>query len=521
VATRYEPTFLPETTVGVGTLDELDIPYVPSDTSAGTEAQKIDRYPPWHSKPQAGHPTLVLISFSSFTYSHRAPNGVSFQLGPGSDNAMLRVAYEAQREGVQVIMASVSVARGGSTGNNTSDASYDPPNSLYDSAYTEGNGTFIPPGENPQGNATAPFADFDYPMAIKDVAWIVQKLKEDAVGLEVDPDNIVLMGSSAAGFTSAFTALSADLSAHFAAGSDTQNAQSTRIKGWIPWSTPTFMPAMKPSTSIAHAFPTIADQDIPAALLNDVYPSTTIDDTNYQWRLSPLHYADPANGVQTLAIYESPSVSKQISKNNDTITLGEETDFHGLRHGAALRDRLPSHVKLIYSPSAENYDAYTQARNLFGIEDEILVQENGNQADELVTYVIDWLLTLVGLKITLPSNVALPYGAAICKEHNIIIPTAGSYHRVLRANPRRAGPVTVQIQSTDPAYPGTEFQVRWATNPVTPTLGIFQTNYGALDTVAGSKRETLRLDIGGGELWVTHRVGTPGNHFASVLEPTY
>lgn len=514
---RYEPTFKPEDLLANS---KKDVSYEPSDVSTPHPVRRFDRYPPWHAKPHGrGFPTLVCIMFSSFTYSHRAPNGVSFQLSPGSDNAFLRVAYEALREGVQVIFASVTVARGGSTGNSTSEVSYDPTSDLYEASY-DGNGVFVPPGENPQSDSTAPFEDFDRPMAIKDIMWIVQHLKENAASLDVDPDNIVLTGSSAGGFTALWPSLQADLSAWMSGGADTQNAYSTKPKACIAWNTPTFMPLMKQATSIAHAFPTIADQDVPAATLDDVYPASTLNAMNYQWRLSPLHYAVPSEAVPTLLIHEDPSVLNQVTRPLANLTMDREVNFHGLRFGALLRDYLPSTTELIFSPEPEFAAQYAAEAARFANVDRVLTQENGNQQDELVSYVVGWILQQTGLSVGGTGVHSLPYGAARVNEIEVTPRKAGEYTRVLRRNPNRAGPVRVSTQWL--SWPATQAQVRWTTDPSGTTLGVFQTTYGSPDGLGVMLLDDKTLDIGGEELWVVGRAATASASLACIVqEPTY
>lgn len=513
---RYEPTFIPDNILGVDT-QTLDVSYEPSDVSVAHPLRAFDRYPPFHAKPPGRDwPTLVCVMFSSFTYSHRAPNGTAFQLDAGSPNPFLRAAYELNREGIQVIFASVTVSRGGSTGNSTSEASYDPPNDLYEAAYTD-NGVFKTLDD-------ANFTDFDRPSAIKDVCNIVQCLKHNASTYEVDPDNIILTGSSAGAFSCAFAALQRDLAEYFSGGSDAQNAFSTKPRAFIGWNMPSFMPTMKSATSVGHAFRTIASASTPAALLNDVFPSATIDDTNHQWILSPLAYAEPDEAVDTLLIHDAPSISDNVTRPLSRLVANIETDFHGLRQGSMLRHYLPASTTLVFSPSPEYADQYAKAADRFGNVDAVLTQEDGNQQDELIRYIVDWTLKKVGLKRQGVGSSVLPYGASTVYEYEQIAPTANTYHRVMRANPNRVGPVRVQFQST---INGTQAQVRWTTDPSTPTIGVQQTAYSTRTVADGLGTSTqifdqLELNIGGAELWVTRRAGNAAStDIVVAMEPTH
>ena len=156
---------------------------------------------------------------------------------------------------------------------------------------------------------------------------------------------------------------------------------------------------MKQASSIAHAFPTIADQDVPAATLDDVYPAATLNSSNYQWALSPLAYADPDEAVPTLLIHEDPSVLDQVTRPLSLLTTDREVNFHGLRFGALLRDYLPSSTELIFSPEPEKAAQYAAEAARFAQVDHVLTQVNGDQGDELVTHTVAWILEQVGLSV--------------------------------------------------------------------------------------------------------------------------
>jgi len=522
---RYEPSYTTTTVLAAST---ADIDYTPDDVTTPHSGQKMSRYLPRHAEPPNGYPTVVFLSFASFTYSSRSLNGTTTTLSANSPNPVLRLMYELVREGVQCIQATVSVARGGSTGNATSDGSYDPESNLYHGAYTNGNGAWVYPGDNPFSDPTATFGEFDREMAVQEILWIVQHLKENSDALNVDASNIFLQGSSAGGFTTGWGALNADLSSHFSAGTDAQNAQSTRVRGWIPFDTPMFMPCMKAATSVAHCFPTDADVDTPAALLNDVYPAGgTIDATNYQWKFSPMAYATAENMVDTLMVYtDATSASKSTTGSLGSLEANIGTNFHDLRFGSMFRRRFPGKTQLVFAPDVGEYDKLARYADLYDNVDHVFEQVADNETDPLTKHIVKWVLSLSGLAESKPGPAAMGYGLANCREFSVNVPgSTDTWTRVLRRNPSRAGPISIQARSFGTDYPAVDFDVVVTPDPQALNMhGMLISSHRSTDGLGVDFLEAMtQLNIGGGELWcrLRHASMAADTSVLTVFEPSY
>ena len=205
--------------------------------------QYYNLFVPEGPQPEAGWPLLVFLDLGSYRGSLRRqwldPEDTS-----GSRAALAYIALTDPVMPMAVLYASATVSRGGSSGNEVYDPTYDP-YSFSDPEFGEdynGNGVFIPPGLVPADyNGTGvPYTDRQRPMPEKDAVMLVQHVKHHADALppdvadpiQIDLEKVVYFGNSAAATTLSWVVLGPDraLETFPQADPGTQETLDTRVK---------------------------------------------------------------------------------------------------------------------------------------------------------------------------------------------------------------------------------------------------------------------------------------------------
>jgi len=217
---------------------------------------------PGTKQPKGGYPVLINTSLSSFTTATEFD-----QYNELMNVAQSRIAYAWLLAGGVVITAPLTVSRGGTTGNNITDASYDPDSGLYGASYT-GNGVFIPPGENPGSAAIEPWLDPDRHMPQKDVWYLRHWVARRAAALGLDNGRVSYMGSSAGAMCGTLAIYGADQ--RIALGLNDVRSSELAWAACVSMNQVTRLRTMGQATALGFMFPDKTDSpnfDTPATKL--------------------------------------------------------------------------------------------------------------------------------------------------------------------------------------------------------------------------------------------------------------
>jgi hypothetical protein len=208
--------------------------------------QYYNVFVPKGPQPEGGWPVLVYVDISGFVRSSRRE--FIDPENSGDNRARLPLlALKNNQEKMAVVYASCTVARGGVTGNDVFDPTYDPWNTAnpgYGADY-DGNGLFIAPSLSPlnYSGLVPPYLDGNRPMGEKDAVMLVQHVKYHAdafppgaaAPIQLNTSKMVVAGTSAGAVTLSWVALGPDRAAEAfpnpAPGS--QEAINTRVPAAI------------------------------------------------------------------------------------------------------------------------------------------------------------------------------------------------------------------------------------------------------------------------------------------------
>lgn len=198
----------------------VNVPYAgPSVRDHCGESYNV--FVPDGAQPPGGWPVMIFLDIGGFRRSTRRE--FIDPTNPADERA--RLAYLALTNNqlkMAVVYASCTVARGGPTGNDVFDPTYDPWN-LNDPSYGpayNGNGVFIAPGLAPlnYSGPVVPYLDGERPTGEKDAVMLVQHVKYHAdafppgaaAPIQLNTNKLVVAGTSAAAVTLNWIALGPD-----------------------------------------------------------------------------------------------------------------------------------------------------------------------------------------------------------------------------------------------------------------------------------------------------------------------
>lgn len=274
------------------------------------EGQTLELFYPGSKPPVGGFPVLVLPSLATFNTS--TPLTL---LRPDMPNALSRIAYRWVSEGIgAVVTATVTVSRGGATGNNVSDASYDPGSGAYGPAY-DGNGLYVPPG-----HVSGAWENPNRPMPQKDIWLIRDWIRRNAAARRLNNGRVVFVGGSASAVIGALAIYGPDQ--RVALGLDAAHP------GELAWAAchlaqiPTRLRTMD-QTALGWMFPSAS---APGA--NYDQPAATLDDTDPEWQdaLSLLSFDTGSSVPMYLASSAASEGASLVPPYDDDLI----TDFHSL-----------------------------------------------------------------------------------------------------------------------------------------------------------------------------------------------
>jgi len=283
---------------------------------------------PGNKQPKGGYAVLINTSLSSFTTATEFS-----QYNELGNVSQFRIAYAWLLAGGAVVTAPLTVSRGGTTGNNITDASYDPDSGLYGAAYT-GNGVYIPPGENPGSAAIEPWLDPDRHMPEKDVWYLRHWVARRAAALGLDNGRVSYMGSSAGAMCGTLAIYGADQ--RIALGLNDVRSSELGWAACISMNQVSRLRTMGQATALGFMFPGKTDTpafDTPATTLGDA-------ELTYQDALSFLTF-DVGVNVPLYLGNNSPTYGVALDAPYDDNAI--VNDFHSVDFGAMIKRARPVH----------------------------------------------------------------------------------------------------------------------------------------------------------------------------------
>lgn len=471
-----------------------DIDYHPLGT--GHDGQKMNLFIGKGYPPSSGRPVLVSIEFSGFSTSQRVT-----QYNASMSSYVDRLMYNRLQNGWAGISASVTVLRGAPSPNNVSDASYDPAADEYGYAY-DGNGTCIPPGENPGGAAVEPFLDLLRPMCLSDICHIRTAIERIAGQYGLDVSRLAVIGVSAGGMTGMFGAHSIDRRGAFHAGNETDDA-STLWRACIAARTPTrYLTIQQDIPSYWNYIPDMdagnaPDFDVPSGPLTDTLEGTY----GYQEILSPLNYLDTSRPVTpTYFAYDVEEASTVFDPPYEDDVA---TDYHGRESGQYFRRRFGGCRVVSYGGLAP----------LAGEDAQLSV--TGGDASTMVLDMASWLEEVMDAQELQPMTRVPTQATEAFVNASATWAGYGStsntvWTQVATANPNRKQGVWVYNVSSD----GSE--VRVAEEDAASHGGILVGSI-ATSVIGGALQLVSLFCPGTGEVWIK-RNGASGTAAVIVVE---
>ena len=302
-------------------LDSVSEKFTPSHVTPH-DGQTVKVIYPGTNRPRGGYRVLINTSLSNWNTATEFD-----QYNQTMNVSQSRIAYRWLINGGAVLTAPLTVSRGGATGNNITDASYDPDAGAYGAAYT-GNGVFIPPGQNPGSRTIEPWLDPDWHMSVKDVWYLRHYVARRATALGLDNGRVSYMGSSAGAVMGAYAIYGADQRVNL--GLDDVPASDMKWGACIAMNMPSRLLTMGQSTAVGHAFPDKTDTpdfDTPAAKLENA-------DEDYQDALSFLTFD---TGVRVPLYLGNNTKTYSVSLTPPYSDGGIATDFHSVDFGAMIK----------------------------------------------------------------------------------------------------------------------------------------------------------------------------------------
>ncbi|HZL99166.1 MAG TPA: hypothetical protein VFD43_02845, partial [Planctomycetota bacterium] len=263
-------------------------------------------------------------------------------LVPASVTAAEGPAHDALEAGFAVVWASMTLSRGGETGVPVDGTALDP----YGPAYF-GNGVFIPPDVELPGytGPVHPYLDPSRPMPEKDVIMMVQHVKHQARtgGLPVDPERVVVFGSSAAAATLWWIVAAPDRSELWTNPSG-QELEDTRVTAAILRGGAVYLPAYVPGPPVTFFhFPrdesaTGGAWDVPATHLADVLPAILERSSSLVRALDEGATPGIVSAVHHLPIYVAyDAAPNSYDWDGPPWVQGTEQAYHSAWNGGAWK----------------------------------------------------------------------------------------------------------------------------------------------------------------------------------------